>query len=200
MIVTEKYTDTLVRTYSDIDHYIELDGVMYEEAVCPADSDRIFAETDTAIERDDESRKAYAYNLLTGGANAPDIEKIKKQREAIVKGIEDKEASIIPEFFPKLNNNGELISAGTRINWNGVLKRATVDLWDTDENDPDNAPSLWEDISYKDGYRIIPETITSGTAFAIDECGWWGDVLYISKIDNNVWNPEQYSAGWEVVT
>ena len=75
-----------------------------------------------------------------------------------------------------------------------------MDIWDTEENNPDNATTIWEDIAYRDGYRVIPHTITAGTAFVMDECGWWGDTLYRSTISNNVWTPEQYSAGWEAVT
>lgn len=113
--------------------------------------------------------------------------------------VDDKTASIAPELFDLLEEDGSLIEHGTRINWNGTLKRAAVDLWDTAENNPDNAPTLREDILYKKGERIIPETVTAGLAFAKDECGWWGDVLYRSTIDSNVWTPEQYPAGWEVV-
>lgn len=110
--------------------------------------------------------------------------------------LEDKEASKTPELFARLNENGELIKAGTRINWNGTLKRASVDLWDTKENNPDNAPTLWEDIAYKDGIRIIPEVITVGTAFSKDELGWWNDELYKSLLNNNVWTPEANPSGW----
>lgn len=113
--------------------------------------------------------------------------------------LEDKVASETPELFARLNQNGELIKVGTRINWNGVLKRASVDLYDTLENNPDNAPTLWEDIEYKEGYRIIPQTITVGTAFSKDELGWWEDTLYKSLLDNNVWTPEQYPSGWKIV-
>lgn len=112
--------------------------------------------------------------------------------------LEDDKASLTPELFTRLNENGELIKVGTRINWNGVIKRASVDLWDTKENNPDNAPTLWEDINYKEGYRIIPETITVGTAFSKDELGWWKDTLYKSLIDNNVWTPDAYPTSWEL--
>lgn len=112
--------------------------------------------------------------------------------------VDDQTASIAPELFDWLTEDGSFVKAGTRINWNGTLKRAAVDLWDTAENNPDNAPELWEDIQYRRGYRIIPETITAGLAFAENELGWWGDTLYRSKIANNVWTPEQYPAGWEV--
>lgn len=113
--------------------------------------------------------------------------------------LEDKVASETPELFGRLNENGDLIKAGTRVNWNGSLKRAAADLWDTKENNPDNAPTLWEDIAYKEGYRIIPEVITAGTAFMKDERGWWKDTLYKSVLDNNVWTPEQNPSGWEEV-
>lgn len=113
--------------------------------------------------------------------------------------LEDDTASLTPELFARLNENGELVKVGTRINWNGIIKRASVDLWDYNENNPDNAPELWENINYKEGYRIIPETITVGTAFSKDELGWWKDTLYKSLIDNNVWTPEQYPNGWEIV-
>lgn len=120
--------------------------------------------------------------------------------------LDDKTASIAPELFGRMKYDSRgpeeeipLIEHGTRINWNGTLKRAAVDLWDTAENNPDNAPNLWEDILYRAGHRIIPEVITVGQAFSNGETGWWGDVLKRSKADNNVWTPEQYPDYWENV-
>lgn len=114
-------------------------------------------------------------------------------------GATDALASLAVNVYPDLNEDGALIKAGTRIRWNGGIKRAAVDLWDTAENNPNNSPSLWEDINYHEGYRIIPEIITAGTAFAKDECGWWKGVLYKSLLDANVYTPEQYAAGWEAI-
>lgn len=114
--------------------------------------------------------------------------------------IDDTTASRMAEYFPELTGGGSLVQSGTRINWNGALKRAAVDLWDTPGNTPDAAPALWEDIAYKNGVRIIPETITAGTAFALGELGWWGDTLMRSTYDGaNTWTPEQYPDGWEAV-
>lgn len=130
------------------------------------------------------------------------IKKARKLRPIIVQAsasLDDASASNAAELFPTIKQDGSLVPAGTRINWHGVIKRAAVDLWDVEANDPEEAPHLWEDISYREGYRIIPATITAGTAFAKDECGWWGDVLYRSLIDANVWTPEQYPNAWEVV-
>ena len=119
--------------------------------------------------------------------------------ELAVVSLDDKTASEAPTLYPRLKQDGSLIKAGTRINWHGTVKRAASDLWDTAENNPDNAPALWEDLAYREGIRIIPETITAGTAFAKDEQGWWMDTLYASAMDSNVWNPEQNPAGWVIV-
>ena len=119
--------------------------------------------------------------------------------EKAATSLDDKTASTAATLFPRLKQSGELVSVGTRINWGGVIKKAATDLWDTVENNPDNAPTLWEDIKYKDGYRIVPEIITVTTAFAKDELGWWNDILYKSLLDSNVYTPSAYPAGWEVV-
>ena len=119
--------------------------------------------------------------------------------EKAVSSLDDKTASTAATLFPRLKADSSLVSAGTRINWNGRIKKAAVDLWDTAENNPDNAPSLWQDIEYKEGYRIIPDTLTVTTAFAKGECGWWNDVLYRSLMDANVYTPAAYPQGWEEV-
>lgn len=120
--------------------------------------------------------------------------------ETAAEGLDDATASQAPVLFPSLKEDGSLVSVGTRINWNGVVKRAAVDLWDTETNNPDNAPTLWEDLPYIDGIRIIPEVITVGTAFSKGEQGWWNGALYESQADNNVWTPDAYPAYWTEVT
>lgn len=112
---------------------------------------------------------------------------------------DDATASRAVEFHPEMKYDGSLIPAKTRINWKGTLKRSAVDIWDTESNNPDNAPTLWEDISYKDGFRIIPSIITATLAFSEGECGWWKDKLYRSKVNGNVYTPEVYSNNWELI-
>ena len=129
------------------------------------------------------------------------IEQARKLRpiiEQATESLDDKDASESVELFPHLKGDGSLIKAGTRINWNGVLKQAAVDLWDTDDNTPDNAQTLWTDIAYREGIRVIPETITAAQAFALDELGWWDGHIYRSTIAANVYTPDQYAAGWEM--
>ena len=125
--------------------------------------------------------------------------KLRPILERAAVSLDDKSASEAAAFFPKLKQDGVLIAAGTRINWNGVIKKASADLWDSLENNPDNAPNLWQDLPYREGYRIIGQVLTVTTAFAKDEYGWWGDTLYRSLADHNVYTPAAYPGNWEQV-
>lgn len=125
--------------------------------------------------------------------------KFRRAMAGIAPTLDDAQASTIPNMFDGMKYDGSLIKAGTRIKWGNGLKRASVDLWDTEQNNPDNAPTLWADLDYKDGFRIIPETITVTTAFSEGECGWWGDTLYRSVVNGNVYTPAVYPDNWELV-
>lgn len=117
--------------------------------------------------------------------------------EQAATSLTDQTASEAPALFPSLKGDGGLIKAGTRIVWNGALMRAAVDLWDTDISTPDAAPDLWEDIAYRDGVRVIPETITATLAFSNGELGWWYGDVYKSLMDGNVYTPKQAPNVWE---
>ena len=124
-----------------------------------------------------------------------------KLRAAMVtasESLDDKTASTAPEMFGKLKQSGALVKAGTRINWNGVVKKANVDLWDTAENSPDNAPDLWSDLAFHDGYRIIPTVFTAELAFSEGETGWWEQdgCYYTANANGTVWTPAEYPSAW----
>lgn len=125
------------------------------------------------------------------------IEAVKAIRET----ADEKTASVAVDIYPALKGNGELIKAGTRIHFGDTLFKAAVDLWDREENNPENAPTLWEEIQYHEGIRIIPEVITVTTAFAKGEIGYWkaDGKTYKSLIDANVYTPAAYPQGWEEI-
>lgn len=131
------------------------------------------------------------------------IKKARKLRPIIVQAsasLDDASASNAAELFPALKGDGSLVKVGTRINWHGTIKRATNDLWDTVENDPDHAPDLWDDITYRDGYRVLTGEIPATNPVQPDECCWYKDVLYRNILGvASTYLPDVYPAGWEVV-
>lgn len=69
MIVTEFYKTRedgvrLVRTYSDIGRLLERDGVVYEEAIDPEDSGRVYVESDMDMEISAEAALAELTEVL----------------------------------------------------------------------------------------------------------------------------------------
>lgn len=132
-------------------------------------------------------------------------DKAMKLRELIEQAaisLSDKEASEGAELFPCLKGDGSLVKAGARINWNGTMKKATVDLWDTAENDPEHAPTLWVDIDYVDGARKIPVTesgiFDATLAFSEGEDGYSSvdGMIYTSKVNGNVYTPQLVPTNW----
>lgn len=117
-----------------------------------------------------------------------------------IESLDDKAASAVAPLYPAMQNNGELIKAGTRlmriIDGHERIIRARVDLWDTEANSPENAPALWEVLMYRDGYRITPDVITAENPFVQGEIGWWGDVLMESLYNANVWTPADAPEMW----
>ena len=125
--------------------------------------------------------------------------------EAAVQSLDDKTASTAAELFPRLRCDAEQtadtksIPAGTKINWKGTIMSNSVTLWDTEACNPDNMPDMWVALEYKQGYRIAPEVFTVTNAAAKDECMWFGEALYKSLVDGNVYTPEQAPGNWELV-
>lgn len=125
----------------------------------------------------------------------------------IVKNLaDDQTASLVPFLYPTLQEvelnpktrdmvQIPIIAAGTRINWYGNIYRVMEDIEDIVENNPDNAPALWEEIKYKNGYHYID----GETVFIEDECGWFGNNPYRSLIDYNLTNPETNPENWEMM-
>jgi hypothetical protein len=155
----------------------------------PGDLSLVIGKITTA----EQERDSLAAALAVETAKAPYI-------AALTQELDDAAASKVVPLYPAMQYTGALVTAGTRINWGGELKRAAVDLWDRPDCSPDNAPELWEDINYRDGYRVIPSPITVGLKFSAGERGWWTDgVLYASKVDGNVYTPDEYPDNWEAV-
>lgn len=70
MIITERLSDTLIKTYSDRNMIIEQDGtgIRFAEAIDPENSGRTYTETDEPIEHDDDPAEAEEIlEILLGG-------------------------------------------------------------------------------------------------------------------------------------
>ncbi len=115
----------------------------------------------------------------------------------------DEEAVKAPFIFPAWDGDGVQYETGDRVQYNGkaykVLQAHTSQaVWD-----PVSAVSLFAEILIPDP-EVIPVWVQPGADNGYskgDKVHFPGenDPVYMSTIDNNVWSPSAYPAGWEKV-
>ena len=107
----------------------------------------------------------------------------------------------IPDFNPDLHQY---------LNWlKGQCVRDNGQVWqliqpydsNTYKEHPENLRAQWSLCHTKDPAKAKPYVQSLGTSgmYMIDECCTENGKVYRSKIDNNVWQPSGYPAGWEEV-
>lgn len=65
--------------------------------------------------------------------------------------------------------------------------------------EPEELPAQWGFVWSTDPVKALPFVAISTSPYMIGDCCTENDKAYKSKIDNNVWSPSSYPAGWEEV-
>lgn len=139
----------------------------------------------------------------------PALEKVlhreHEQKLLAIEGMTDIQRSKVPLIHDQWNSEGHYYDGRDGVHPVSIVRRNEVLYKCLQEHDaqsswkPEDSPSLWVKIMYRDGIRIIEENIPADNPFYSGNLGWWGDVIYRSILPAaNVHNPEQYPAGWEV--
>lgn len=109
----------------------------------------------------------------------------------------DEQAVESIDLFPKWMPQIQIVK-DKRYQYNGVLYKALQPHISQEDWTPDKVPALFVKVSLEE-WPEIPEVITAESAWMKGQKGTWKGKHYISLIDYNVWNPDQYPAGWEEV-
>ena len=191
---------TVGAVHSDLEGYVEIRRE-YDDAVI-TDRLRIVRRTDSTEDSEGRCYDWYDidshYRLIDKtGPIASELAKRTGQLAVLAGKTDDATAAQMADLFPALDQSGKLVKAGTRIRWtDGKLYACAVDTWDREDTDPAHNPNGWTVLAYHSGYRDIPDVLTTTTLFHKGEIGWRADKFWQSTIDNNVWTPEAYPAGW----
>lgn len=119
--------------------------------------------------------------------------------ENLSSNLNDEEAIVSSELFPQWQDN-KVYKIGDRIRYLGTLYKVLQDH--TSQNDwlPSTTTSLYAKVLIPNP-DIIPvwEQPTAENAYMIGDKVYYPtaeDSIYESVIDNNVWSPTAYPAGW----
>ena len=112
----------------------------------------------------------------------------------------DDEALQFVELFPNWSGSGVSYTLNTRVRYDGVLYRALQDHVSQEPWTPASAASLWSKVLIEDS-NVVPEweQPDSTNGYMTGDKVTYNGKVYVSLIDNNVWSPEAYPAGWQEV-
>ena len=163
------------------------------------------------------------YNVLNNISREMSIGKVPRNKEELERNIKESEARVTAPMsvaFVKMVEKGEIdeITASENANlfiaWDedssyniNDLRQYENELYKCIQShqaqpdwNPAITPSLWKKLGINEnGIMEWSQPISSSDAYMTGDEVMYNDVHYRSIIDNNVWSPEAYPQGWEVV-
>lgn len=127
---------------------------------------------------------------------------LRKTIESLAEAMDDSTAMDNAELFPHFDPNGHSYSVGDRVcNKDGVLYKVLQAHTSQPGWAPEDAPALFAEIlPGQDGTEIgewVQPDSTNG--YMKGDKATYNGKTYESTIDNNVWSPSAYPAGWKEV-
>lgn len=135
--------------------------------------------------------------MLAGG----DVTAQQTEYQSNIATLSDDVALLIPEVYPAWSGNGIEYKKDMRVTYNGVLYKVLQDHTSQETWTPTDAVSLFAKVlTSTDGTIPDWEQPTAENAYMKGDKVRYNGKVYESLIDNNVWKPDEYPAGWKEVT
>lgn len=129
-----------------------------------------------------------------------DISTQSSEYKNIIKGLDDAIAALIPEIFPIWSGDSKEYQKDDRVIYNGTLYKVLSDHISQATWTPTDAPSLFAKVLISDNNILDWEQPDSTNPYMTGDKVKYDDKYYKSLIDNNVWSPSDYPAGWIEIT
>lgn len=143
-----------------------------------------------------EQKDTLLMAMLTGTDTAPVI----ANYAVMLTAVDDSVAEKIPEMFPAWDGNSKEYKMGDRVQYNGVLYKVLQDHTSQSTWTPVDAPSLFAKVlTSTTGEPQEWQQPDSTNAYKIGDRVIYNGKIYESTIDNNVWSPADYPAGWREI-
>jgi hypothetical protein len=125
---------------------------------------------------------------------------IRSQLDTLTSEMTDEQALESSVLFREWNGNGIIYEVGQRVTYNEILYKVLQPHTSQADWTPDTAASLYAKVLIPDE-NTIPEwqQPDSTNAYMTGDKVMFEGKTYESLIDNNIWNPIDYPAGWQEV-
>ncbi len=128
------------------------------------------------------------------------VDAVKKMLSQGAEQLSDEDALDVAALYPTWASKvGKVVERGERLWWDGRLWKTLQLITELlPEWTPNTAVSLFTEVSVAE-IREITDPIPAENPFMKDEKGRWKGEVYVSQIDNNIWTPDAYPAGWKAI-
>lgn len=132
-------------------------------------------------------------------------EQMRKALQMFAQSLSEEEAMEIATVYPKYvvgkaYKTGEMFVYGENSVGDPQLYKVTQEHTSQEDWKPDTTPTLYAAIGLDDdGYPIWSKPTGAHDAYNIDDIVDYNGTLYKSIIDGNVYSPDEYPQGWEVL-
>ena len=131
------------------------------------------------------------------GIKTEDAIEFRTTIDSIIETLSDEQAIMTPVLFPVWQIN-ITYKKGDRVRYNGKLYKVIQEHTSQLGWEPLVAPSLFTSLLVDEETNKILDWVQpdSTNAYSIGDKVIFNEKTYESLIDNNVWSPEDYPAGW----
>ena len=114
--------------------------------------------------------------------------------------LDDDTALKVPNAYPLWSGDNVPYMDGDRVRYNGLLYKALQPHISQPEWTPESASSLFALVLVVDeGEPSEWQQPDSTNGYMTGDIVIYNGIKYMSLIDNNVWSPDAYPAGWQAV-
>lgn len=184
LFLSNKYRDPVTKEFKDIPP---------QEF---SDEDRIEIEANGTR----ANLQTMAINAMMRMLAGHDITDDKYEYQTSLMSISDAVALKMPEVFPEWSDTSIFYRKDMKLTYNGVLYKVLQDHTSQTSWTPDAAPSLFAKVLVSDDGTPLPwEQPGSTNPYMKGDRVTCEGHTYESLIDNNVWKPTDYPAGWKQI-
>lgn len=176
----------------------EVDGeVVYEEEPPYVPTQDVLDEQEAAAAKNE--LQTLAVNAMMMNLAGDDLVETKNTYQTKLRSISDGAALKMPEVFPHWSGNSKEYVKDDKVLYNNVLYKVLQNHTSQEGWTPTSAPSLFAKVLTSEGEILDWEQPDSTNPYMKGDKVKFNGKIYESVIDNNVWSPDGYPAGWKLI-
>lgn len=176
----------------------EVDGeVVYEEEPPYVPTQDELDEQEAATAKNE--LQTLVVNAMMMSLAGDDLVKTKNTYQTKLRSISDGAALKMPEVFPHWSGSSKEYVKDDKVLYNNVLYKVLQNHTSQGSWTPEAAPSSFAKVLTSEGEILEWEQPDSTNPYMKGDKVRYNGKVYESLIDNNVWSPDGYPAGWKLI-